>query len=829
MAQRDRSIESIASAVSQCLKRFTRLEGEELLHLLGLDDGMEDLLDAALARLEEEKAIVNFEGAWELPPHLTRISASFARGITRLLRRIGPAREEELKGLLGAWGELEGAFDEGLNYLLVLGRVERRGRKIHLLEKREEKKEPSRRRERTAKGKKEKKGKAPWKKRESFEKAEEATQVSYDRVGVLQAHPKGYGFVITDEDDGADVFIPDDAMGFAIHQDKVRVHVFEESLEGRMGRIVDVLSHGKMEVVGTFEGRKGRGFVHPDEERYPDPILIEKGAALGAKTGQKVVVGITAWPERKQGVRGKILEVLGDPKDPGVDIISVARDMGLSTTYPERVVEEAKAMPEKVSKKDIKNRRDLRRWSTFTIDGEHAKDFDDAVSMKRLANGHYLLGVHIADVSHYVKEDSALDEEAYHRGNSVYLLDRVLPMLPEELSNGLCSLREGEDRLTLSLIMELDETGELMKHRIEETVIRSKRRLIYGHVSDFLEGKNTHPSIEGLEEDLRLMEELAKILRKRREERGALDFDFPEREVRLSDEGFPEAVYVADRRIANRIIEEFMLLANETVAEDYAKKKVPFLYRIHETPERGKLQSLNMMMRPFGHKLRNVEDVRPKDVRGLLETVAGTKESTLIEMLILRSLKKARYATEMEGHFGLASDYYTHFTSPIRRYADLIVHRLIKAHLHREKKVLKRTESHLEAIAKQVSSTEKLAQDAERAVVDMKLAQFMEDKVGQDFKGFISAITGFGLFVQLENTVEGLVSYASMSDYFTFDEDNYVAVGRNSRKVYHLGEKVRVRVSQVDARRAQIDFVLREEAGHGKRTRKTRRRQSRYK
>lgn len=826
MAQRDRSIESITSAVSQCLKRFTRLEREELLHLLGLDDGMEDLLDIALRRLEEEKTIVNFEGAWELPPHLTRVSASFARGITRLLRRIGPAREEELKGLLGAWGELEGAFDEGLNYLLVLRRIERRGRKIHLLEKREEKKEPSRRRERTAKTKKETSSR---KIRQTYEKTEGTTQVSYDRTGVLQAHPKGYGFLLTDEDDRGDVFIPDDAMGFAIHQDKVRVHVFEESPEGRKGRIVDVLDHGKREVVGTFEGGKGRGLVHPDEESYPDPIVIEKGSALGAKTGQKVVVGITKWPDRKHGVRGKVLEVLGSPNDPGVDIISVARDMGLSTTYPEQVVQEAKAMPEKVSKKDFKHRRDLRRWNTFTIDGEHAKDFDDAVSMKRLGDGHFLLGVHIADVSHYVKEDSALDQEAYHRGNSVYLLDRVLPMLPEELSNGLCSLREGEDRLTLSLIMELDEGGEVVKHRIEETVIRSKRRLVYGHVSDFLEGKNTHPSIEGLEEDLRLMEELATILSKRREERGALDFDFPEREVRLSEEGLPEAVYVADRRVANRIIEEFMLLANETVAKEYAKKKVPFIYRIHETPEGGKLHSLNMMMRPFGHKLRNVEDVRPKDIRGLLEKVAGTKESTLIEMLILRSLKKARYATEMEGHFGLASDFYTHFTSPIRRYADLIVHRLIKAHLHGEKKVLKRTESHLEAIAKQVSATEKLAQDAERTVVDMKLAQFMEDKVGEDFKGFISGITGFGLFVQLENTVEGLVSYASMSDYFTFDEDNYVAVGKNSRMVYHLGEKVRVRVANVDARRAQIDFVLREEAGRGKRTRKTRRRQSRYK
>ncbi|MDO5714158.1 MAG: ribonuclease R [Tissierellia bacterium] len=627
-------------------------------------------------------------------------------------------------------------------------------------------------------------------------------------LGKLEGNEKGFAFLLNP--DGEDIFIDKGDLNTAVHGDEVLVRILPSSPERPAGKVLQIIKRGKTSLVGTFQDQKDFGFVLPDEKKFAKDIFIDKEGKAGAKNGQKVVVNITKWPEGNRNPEGVIEEIIGNPGDKGVDVLSIAKSMGFPMKFPKKVLSQGRNIPQKVLPEEIENRKDYRDITTFTIDGQYSKDFDDAVSIEMTKEGNYRLGVHIADVAHYVKKDSPLDKEAYLRGNSVYLLDEVIPMLPVELSNGICSLNPNEDRLTLSIIMEINPKGQMVQHEIGEGVIRSKRRLVYDRVSDFLEEGKTFPSLEGIEEDLKQMGTLAKILRKKRDQRGSIDFDLPEREIILNEEGKPTDVHLAERREANRLIEEFMLLANETVAEQYFWMDVPFLYRIHEEPDEDKIKELNIIMRPFGYKLHHTDDVKPMEIKQLLESIAGKKESPLIEMMVLRSLKKAKYSSEIEGHFGLASKYYTHFTSPIRRYNDLTIHRIIKELIHNKmtKKDLRHWEDILPGIAEHISATEKLAQEGERAVEDVKLAQYMADKIGETFDGIISGITNFGIFVQLENTIEGLISFKGMDEYMTFDEDKHEAIGRDTNVVYTLGQKVKIEVDSVNTERGQIDFKI---------------------
>lgn len=637
------------------------------------------------------------------------------------------------------------------------------------------------------------------------------TDGRYQLVGELQGTRKGMGFVLVEG--GKDIFIPGRNLHGALHGDTVLVHILDQGSPGESptGEVLKVLKRGKVRIIGTFRDEGRYAFVVPDDEKYFKDIYVEQKDFHGAEDGQKVVAKITKWPKGRKNPEGFVDEVLGFPSDKGVDVLSIARGMGFPMDFPKKVLKEASVIPKTVEKSERKGRRDLRDQVTFTIDGADSKDFDDAVSICRRDNGNYLLGVHIADVAHYVPPRSALDREAYRRGNSVYLLDRVIPMLPEALSNGICSLNEGVDRLTMTVEMEVDQNGSLIRHDIFESVIRSRKRLVYTDVSDFLENGKVHPSLKGLTDSLKTMEELAKILRKKRDSRGSIDFDLPEREITLDDQGIPLRIALAERRTANRLIEEFMLLANETVAEQYFWLDVPFLYRIHEQPAEEKIQALNQILRPFGHKLRHTDDVKPMEIKELLSSIEGREEYPLVEMLVLRSLKKARYSEKMEGHFGLASNYYTHFTSPIRRYNDLMIHRIMKDVLHGSLSMKKAAgyEKILPSVAEHISATEKLAQEGERAVEDIKTAQYMADRIGEVYEGRISGITGFGLFVQLENTVEGLVRYDSMDGYVVFDEDAYKAVSTKDKKEYTLGQRVKVEVVGATPLRGQIDFILR--------------------
>ena len=478
--------------------------------------------------------------------------------------------------------------------------------------------------------------------------------------------------------------------------------------------------------------------------------------------------------------------------------------------FSKAALSEAKSLPQEVREEDLKGRRDLRDLMTFTIDGADSKDFDDAVSLELAKNGNYILGVHIADVAHYVEEYSAIDEEAFKRGNSVYLLNKVIPMLPFELSNGICSLNEGVDRLTLSVLAEIDKKGEVIKYEILESVINSKRRLVYENVSDYLEKNIKHDSLKGLEKTLDKMYELAKILEDKREKGGAIDFDIPEVIIEVDERGWPQNIHKRDRRSANKLIEDFMLMANVCVAKEYYFKKIPFLYRIHERPKDEKISELNSYLRPLGYMINFDEKVEPRDVQKVLEKAKGTKEEMFISTMTLRSMAKARYSEVNDIHFGLAFDHYSHFTSPIRRYADLTIHRIIKKKI--EGKLSKGDLTNLKAIlpdiAEQVSKTEKVAQDAERQVEDIKMAEYMSERIGEVYKGRISSITNFGMFVELDNLIEGLVGYRTMDGYYEFDQDNYRAIDYRTKKEFHIGDDVTIKVVNVDLNMGNIDFKM---------------------
>ncbi|MDO5036681.1 MAG: ribonuclease R [Tissierellia bacterium] len=631
--------------------------------------------------------------------------------------------------------------------------------------------------------------------------------------GRIQGNEKGYGFLIPDDPDMEDVYIHGTKMNTALHGDRVLVELrpIREGDRGLEGIVVQVLERANDTLVGTFQDVERFGFVVPDESRISTDIYIPKKKMRGAKNRQKVLVKIDKWPKKKKKPEGQVLEVLGYPDEKGVDILSIALGQGLSLEFPQEVLYEAEAMPDQVTQGQRAGRKDFTQATVFTIDGEDSKDFDDAVSISRLENGHYQLGVHIADVAEYVREGSHLDREAEERGNSVYLISEVIPMLPEELSNGICSLNEGEDRLTLSVLMEVDQKGRVVDHQIMESVISSKRRLVYGHVSDFLEGKGKDKSLKGLEEDLKLMADLAKILQDKRRRRGSIDFNFKEARIILDDQGYPQDIQLEDRRVANKLIEEFMILTNEVIGRHFFEEEVPFLYRVHGVPDEDRIEDLNGIMRPFGYRIKQTkEDLQPKTIQALLDQVKGKDEAELINNLVLRSMQKARYSEDWDAHFGLASTYYSHFTAPIRRYNDLVIHRIVKAMINGTYKgrMSQRYEKILPDIADHVSATEKLAQDTERKVQDVKMAQYMLDHVYEVYEGKVSGLTSFGIFVELENTVEGLVSYQSMTGFYQFDPDRYQVLGPSGQVAFKMGQKVKVEVVGADPIKGTIDFTL---------------------
>ncbi|MGF0096144.1 ribonuclease R [Peptoniphilus sp. SGI.035] len=628
--------------------------------------------------------------------------------------------------------------------------------------------------------------------------------------GKLQTNAKGFGFLITENLD-EDIYISKNNLNFALNGDEVIVRRYKDSSGDRPeGKVLAIIKRVNTKFVGVFQEKRDFGFVITDESKMAMDIYIPKKKINGARNGQKVVVKIEKWPEENKKPEGRILEILGYPDDPHVDIMSVAASLELPMEFNKAAISEAKSLPQEVSADEIKGRRDFRDLTIFTIDGADSKDFDDAISLEISKNGNYILGVHIADVAHYVQEFGAIDEEAFKRGNSVYLLNKVIPMIPFELSNGICSLNEGVDRLTLSVIAEINKSGDVVKYEICESVINSNKRLVYENVSDYLEKNIVHESIVGLEKILDNMYELSQILQKKREEGGAIDFDIPEVVIEVDENGWPQNIHKKDRRSANKLIEDFMLMANVCVAKEYFFKHIPFLYRIHERPKEDKISELNAYLRPLGYMINYDGKVEPRDVQKVLEKAKGTKEEMFISTMTLRSMTKARYSEINDIHFGLAFDYYSHFTSPIRRYADLTIHRIIKRHLKGtlSKGIIKNLKLVLPEIAEQVSRTEKIAQDAERQVEDIKMAEYMSERIGERYVGRVSSITSFGIFVELDNLIEGLVSYRSMDGYYEFDVDNYKAIDYETKDEFHIGDQVRIEVINVDLNMGNIDFKL---------------------
>ena len=633
-------------------------------------------------------------------------------------------------------------------------------------------------------------------------------------VGKLQGHERGFGFVLPEEKENPDVYISAESMNGAMHGDKVVANVTKRSQEGKRqeGEILRILERNSQFVVGTYEDNKNFGFLIPDNQKIFHDIFIPKSNANGAKNGQKVVVEITQWPEPRRNPEGRVSEVLGYPNEVGTDVLSIIRQFDLPEEFPENISRIAGDIEDSISKKEKEGRVDLRDLKTFTIDGADAKDLDDAISIEILENGNYSLGVHIADVSHYVPEGSPLDKEAYKRGNSVYLVDRVIPMLPKEISNGICSLNPNVDRLCLSVIMQINKDGKVVTHEIQETIINSSKRLVYDDVSDYLEedSESSKELLEGILEELDMMKDLMIILKEQREIRGSIDFNFPETEIILDERGKPVDIRQADRRIANKMIEEFMLITNETVAEQFFWAEIPFLYRIHEQPSEERMTAFSTFIYNLGYRLKGKE-IHSKDLQMLTKEIEGKKEEPVISMMMLRSLKKAKYSMAQDIHFGLAATYYSHFTAPIRRYPDLTIHRIIKSFINgkiskHKQDLLNNT---LPEIAEHTSLTERTAEEAEREVQDLKMTQYMSERIGEEYEGIISSLTNFGMFIQLENTIEGLVPFSQMiDDYYQFDEKNLQIIGERTKKVYNLGDKVKIEVVGADIPRRNIDFQL---------------------
>lgn len=631
-------------------------------------------------------------------------------------------------------------------------------------------------------------------------------------VGTFESTSRGFGFVvIPDRED--DIFVKANDTMNAFYHDKVKVVITTEKNGGKRaeGKIVAIVEHEVKEVVGTFQKNRTYGFVIPDNSKINCDIFIPQEFMNGAVEGSKVVASISDYGSQSKNPQGKVTEVLGHIDDPGVDIMSIIKAYDLPVEFPESVKKAINDIPDVVSEKDKAGRVDLRNVQMVTIDGEDAKDLDDAVSISK-EGPVYHLGVHIADVSHYVTEGSALDKEALKRGTSVYLVDRVIPMIPHKLSNGICSLNQGEDRLALSCLMDIDEKGNIVGHRICETVINVDRRMSYTSVKKILVDNDTNEIMKYKElvPMFHMMEEAAELLRKKRFARGSVDFDFPESKIILDENGHPTDIKPYDRNVATKIIEDFMLAANETVAEDYFWQDMPFLYRTHENPDPEKMRKLATFINNFGYTLRLTDDLRPKEIQKLLSEIEGSDAENLISRLTLRSMKKAKYTTECVGHFGLAAKYYCHFTSPIRRYPDLQIHRIIKENLHGG--LSPKRAAHYDAIlpdvAVQTSAMERRAADAERDTDKLKMAEYMEQFVGETFDGVVSGVTAWGVYVELPNTIEGMVSINNMKGFYTFDEEHYEMVGELGNRSYKLGQKVKVVVIGTDKILRTIDFAF---------------------
>lgn len=648
-------------------------------------------------------------------------------------------------------------------------------------------------------------------------------------VGHIQRHERGYGFLVPDDPNVPDIFVPADGMAGAMHNDRVLVRITSRGTDGRRaeGEVVKILERAVTRVVGTFESSRYFGFVVPDDRKIHGDIFIPKDETNGARPGQKVVAEIVKWPDGRRNAEGKIVEIIGNSGEPGVDILSIMKAYDLTETFPDDVMAQAEKIPDTVTEDMVKGRRDLRDLRLFTIDGEDAKDFDDAVSIEVLPDGNYRLGVHIADVSYYVREGTPLDREALKRGTSVYLVDRVIPMLPAKLSNGICSLNPGVDRLAFTVMMDIDHSGKVIRQEIFESVIRSVERMTYTDVYKILEegDRELAERYSHLVGDFRTMKELALILRARRMARGAMDFNFDEAKVILDENGKPIDVKRYEITIANRIIEEFMLVCNETVAEHFFWTGMPFVYRIHEEPDSEKIAAFAEFAKNLGYPLKGLHNIHPGALQDVLERVKGKREELIVSTVMLRSLAKARYSHQNVGHFGLAARYYCHFTSPIRRYPDLIIHRLIKEQLkggfseEREEKL----SEVIPEIARKCSERERAADEAERETEDLKKVEYMKQRVGEVFDGIISNVTSFGMFVGLENTVEGLVRISDMNDdYYIYDDKRYMLIGERTGKIYRIGDPVRVLLVKADVESRQIDFVIEEHVKGGSNVRRKR-------
>jgi ribonuclease R len=657
-------------------------------------------------------------------------------------------------------------------------------------------------------------GKLSLTKKGKFIKAKKSDK---ELIGTFISHQKGFGFVEI-EGREEDLYIPAEFVNGAFHRDTVKVSLLSNSKGKRQeAQVIEILARGMNQVVGIFDkSNKNYGFVIPDNTKLADDIFVPSERSKGAVSGHKVVCEITDYGKNNRKPEGKIVEILGHVNDPGVDIMSIVKGYELPVEFSEKIMHQVENVSNEVSEADMVGRRDLRGVQMVTIDGEDAKDLDDAVSLTRDGDL-YKLGVHIADVTNYVQENSALDWEAKNRGTSVYLVDRVIPMLPHKLSNGICSLNAGENRLALSCLMTIDKKGEVVSHEIVESVIKVDRRMTYTSVKKILEDKDEAEikEYEELVPMFELMQELAHILREKRKKRGSIDFDFPETKIILDKEGHPIEIKPYDRNVATKIIEDFMLIANETVAQHFYWMELPFVYRTHDNPDSEKIDKLATFIRNFGYSIKSQQDeIHPKELQKLLTKIEDTPEEALISRLTLRSMKQAKYTTECTGHFGLACQYYCHFTSPIRRYPDLQIHRIIKEQLRgrlNEKRIDHYNEI-LPEVAKHSSEMERRADEAERETDKLKKVEFMEGHIGEIFEGVISSITSWGVYVELPNTIEGMIHVSMLpGDYFYYDEESYEMVGQATNIRYKLGQTLKVRVNATDKISRTIDFVIPQE------------------
>lgn len=636
------------------------------------------------------------------------------------------------------------------------------------------------------------------------------------KQGILRRNAKGFGFVKIEEEE-KEYHISEKNLKNALNGDEVVIKILEKSKKNNLqdeAKVVSIIKHERDTIVGTYQSNKNFGFVVPDDLSFGTDIFISKKNRNKAKNNQKVVVKITKYPEKNKNAEGKIIEIIGHINQAGVDMLSLVKEYNLPYEFPVTVIDEAKKIKQKIDKDAIKNRLDLRKEEIFTIDGDDSKDLDDAVNVKKLKNGNYILGVHIADVSHYVKDGSKLDKEAILRGTSIYMMDRVIPMLPKELSNGICSLNARQDRLAISVIIEIDKKGNVVNSKISKSVINVTERMTYNNVKKILEKSDDYvlKRYKKYIIHFKRMEELAKILKARREKNGYLSLDIPESKIILDEDGIAIDVQKYETSFANEIIEQFMLTANEVVAETFHDLNAPFIYRVHEEPDIDKVKELNKFLFNMGYKIKTKDDtIEPKAFEEILNKIKGKPEEKVISTLILRTLKVAKYEPENKGHFGIASKCYCHFTSPIRRYPDLFIHRVISKYLEDGKQLTEKDNekyfNQAERYSETSSECEKIAQKVEREAEDIKKAEYMQDKIGNEYEGIISSITSFGVFVELENTIEGLIRFDDLGEeYFIYDEDNKTLIGERSKTTFHIGDKMKIQVIAANKQTRKIDF-----------------------